>query len=184
MAKYVRHEHFVRTQPETWTRRGFLPEEVYRLVEISAIGADAPSLRLLRRHRAAINANAKRYHWTEEKLRSHIVKDYQRYDIGKNEIGDAADDVRKSQFVGKHFYDYFKGFKIKAAEADKDYYENGTPRPKKLSKHLHKAAQKKSQAIENKIRALEQKRARAELTNDYKEIARLDREILRYGKEY
>ena len=161
-------EHKVHTKPESWAKRGFLPEEQYFLSEISKAGAQAPYIQAMSRKRISLNANRVKYKWTKADYRRRIVAEYVRMGL--------RDKGKRESF--KHYFNDLFWYYFEA-------WKNITPfdpeweTPKRKRKFWKEKGETKAQTTRRKqrvqrIKDYDQSIIRATVRGDQKERHRLE----------
>lgn len=188
--KTSEHPHFTRTRYSTWANRGFLPEEQYRLTEVSASGSKTSAMMLMINHRARMKGGFVKYKSGTDQQRIAVVRDYLRmgvtdrkymkFEDGKWVFAYYGDSLRMSQFIGANFYDYFGAFKRKAKEIDPKWEDSPRKKSSNPVGRPRKAQQTKGQSVMNKIKEITEQQTRAIKRGDTKEWDRLTREKDKY----
>jgi hypothetical protein len=172
------HERKSRSNRSRWEELGFLPEESYRLEEMSDKGGESKPMMMMRKHRRGSYRNSLTYGWTNEKWRTKVINDY--VNCGMPVFHAWRSETAKQIYVGKHFYDYLKYWQFKYKKKDPNWTE--TPRPKKVRTGRPTKLMTKEQSAQAKLNQINIDISRAIGRNDQKERARLEREARAYYK--
>ena len=166
-------EHIVHTKPESWAKRGFLPEEQYFLSEISRAGARAPYIQAMSRRRISLNANRVKYKWTRAEYRRRVVDDYVR--MKQREKG-KWESFR--HYFKELFWYYFEAWFEKWIDKMPLPTEWITPKSKRTFWKLKgetKAQTTRRKQKENRIKDYNEAIVKATIRGDQKERYRLER---------
>jgi len=161
-------KHYIRTNPSTWRRRGFLPQESLFLAELTREGMKAPHIQAMMRRRSSLNANRVKYGWTAQEYRERVVAEY-----AKRGIRQKSKYEPYTQYLKTNFYKLFKWYQREVPAGDWE-----TPRKKRVHKVTGKikAQATKKQQLMKKKEDWNDKIVKAMKRGDQPERARLERE--------
>lgn len=159
--------HIVKTRPNTWQRRGFLPSEVYRLTEISREGMKSDFIQKMIRQRISLKANAARYNWTPAEYQRRVALLYEKQGVRAKRRGESY-----AGYIDKQFYNYFTA--LQRAYSPEGVYNRR--KQERRRKPVTKTTAGKRRQLEQKIAGLNSDIGRVSIRNDQKMREKLERQ--------